>query len=159
MLSRAQLHRLCLLNYHHTGQFAIDRAAASRFIKHAIAQAKDIAPTSPSDPGPTTTRVPFNADSAADTVPVPVPVKVTAKMLERERYQQALREEEDEEESGDLKVIDSEEVADGDEQSEDDSPGQESGVPLAAKGKSRALPSETGIGKRRRPPVDPFAGL
>jgi len=139
-------------------QFAIDRAAANRFIKHAIAQAKDIPPTPTSDSGPTTTRVPFNADGTADTVPAPVPVTVTAKMLERERYQRALREEQSEEESEDLKVIDGEEATDGDESSEDDSPGQASGVPLAAKGKSRALPSETGIGKRRRPPIDPFAG-
>jgi exosome complex protein LRP1 len=160
VLSHAQLHRLCLLNHHHTGQFAIDRAAANRFIKHAIAHAKDIPPASTSDSGPTTTRVPFNADGTADTVPVPVPVKVTAKMLERERYQRTLREEESEEESGDLKVIDGEEAADDDDKpSEDDSPGQASGVPLAAKGKSRTPPSETGIGKRRRPPIDPFAGL
>jgi len=75
-------------------------------------------------------------------------------MLERERYQRALCEEECEEKSRDLKVIDGEEPADGDEPPEDDSPGRASGVPLAAKGKSRALPSETGIGKS-----DPFAGL
>ncbi|KAI9444913.1 hypothetical protein H4582DRAFT_1806483 [Lactarius indigo] len=130
-------------------QFAIDRAAATRFIKHAIAQAKDTPPTPTSDSGPST-RVPSNAEGTADTVPVPV--KVTEKMLERERYQRALREEEQEEDSdGDLEVIDGEDEA----ADEDDSPGQAS---LAAKGKSRA-PPETGIGKRRRPPVDPFAGL
>ncbi|KAI9460473.1 hypothetical protein BJY52DRAFT_256338 [Lactarius psammicola] len=141
-------------------QFAIDRAAATRFIKHAIAQAKDEPPTPTLDTG-LTTRVPFNADGTADMAPVPV--KVTEKMLERERYQQALREEECEEESGgDLEVIDDEEeVSDDDEDdkpSEDNSPGQaSSGVPPAAKGKSR-VPSETSIRKRRRPPIDPFAG-
>ena len=150
MLSHTQLYRLCLLNYYHTGQFAIDRAAANRFIKHAIAQAKDIPPTPTSDSGPTPTHAPLNTDGTEDTVPVPV--KVTAKMLERERYQQTLREEECEEEGGDLKVIDGEE-------SDDDSPGHASGMPLAAKGKSRVVPSETSIGKRRRPPIDPFAGL
>ena len=152
----------CLLIHYHTGQFAIDRAAANRFIKHAIAQAKDIPPTPASDSGPATTRIPSKADGTADTLPAPVPapVKVTAKMLERERYQRALREEEcEEEESGDLKVIDGEEVADGDESSEDDSPGQVPAVSLSAKGKSRVSPSETSIGKRRRPPIDPFAGL
>lgn len=134
-------------------QFAIDRAAANRFIKHAIAQAKNTPPTPTSDSGPTTgSRVPFSADGPADTVPVPV--KVTEKMLEREQYQQALREEEEcEEESGDLEMIDGEEVAD-----KDDSPGRASGVPLAAKGKSRVPPSETNIGMRGRPPIDPFAG-
>ncbi|KAH9065854.1 hypothetical protein EDB87DRAFT_1574294 [Lactarius vividus] len=129
-------------------QFAIDRAAATRFIKHAIAQAKDAPPTPAPEPGPSTS-VPFDAEGTADSVPVPV--KVTEKMLERERYQRALREEEPEEDSGgDLEVIDGEEVA----EDEDDSPGQ---VPLPDKGKSRASP-ETGIGKRRRPPIDPFAG-
>ncbi|KAH9050545.1 hypothetical protein EDB84DRAFT_1613115 [Lactarius hengduanensis] len=139
-------------------QFAIDRAAATRFIKHAIAQAKDAPPTPTPESGPSTS-VPFDAEGTADTVPVPVPVKVTEKMLERERYQRALREKEREEDSGgDLKVIDGEEAAgeDDEQRSEDDSPGQ--AAPSAAKGKSRASP-ETGIGKRRRPPIDPFAGL
>ena len=162
MSSCCQSNRLCLLNQLHTGQFAIDRAAATRFIKHAIAQAKDIPPASTSDSGPTTAHVTFNADRTADTVPVPV--KVTEKMLEREQYQRALREEErEEEECEDLKVIDGEEENDDDdERSSDNSPRQleleASGVPLAAKGKSR-VPSETSSGKRRRQYIDPFAGL
>lgn len=147
-----------MLNQLHTGQFAIDRAAATRFIKHAIAQAKDIPPASTSDSGPTTAHVTLNADRTADTVPAPV--KVTEKMLEREQYQRALREEEHmEEECEDLKVIDGEEDDDG-ERSSDNYPRQleASGVPLATKGKSR-VPSETSSGKRRRQHIDPFAGL
>ncbi len=78
-------------------------------------------------------------------------------MLERELYQKALREE-GSEESGDLEVIDDEEVADdADGPPEDDSlPGQASGdsrVPLSTG------PSDTIPGKRRRPQIDPFAGL
>ena len=149
----------CLLNYYHTGQFAIDRAAANRFIKRAIAQAKDITPTLTSDSGPTTTRILSKSDGTADTEPVPASVKMSVKMLEREQYQRALCEEEHEEESGDLKVINGEEVADRNELSEGDSPGQVLTVPLSAKGKSRVLPSETSIGKRRQPPIDPFAGF
>ncbi|KAF8273035.1 hypothetical protein EI94DRAFT_1564974, partial [Lactarius quietus] len=129
-------------------QFAIDRAAATRFIKHAIAQVKDapLAPTS--DSGPTTARVSSNADDPAATAPVLVPVKVTEKMLEREQYQQTLREEDREEETEDLKVIDGGE--DDGERPSDNPPGQASGVlPLAAKGESKA-PSETSVGKRRR---------
>ena len=142
-----------MLNQLHTGQFAIDRAAATRFIKHAIAQAKDIPPASTSDSGPTTAHVTLNADRTADTVPAPV--KVTEKMLEREQHQQALREAEHEEESEGLKVIDGEEDDDNDGQrSSDNSPGQAS----TAKGKSKA-PSETSTGKRRRQTIDPFAGL
>jgi hypothetical protein len=77
-------------------------------------------------------------------------------MLEREEYQRALREEEHEEESGDLKVIDGEEDDNEDERSSDNSPSQASGV--TAKGKSK-VPSETNVGKRRRRAIDPFAGL
>jgi hypothetical protein len=79
-------------------------------------------------------------------------------MLEREQYQRTLREEEGEEESGgDLKVIDGEEdEEEEDEQPSDNSPSQASGV--TAKGKSK-VPSEKSAGKRRRRPVDPFAGL
>ncbi|KAH9081772.1 hypothetical protein EDB83DRAFT_2589837 [Lactarius deliciosus] len=137
-------------------QFAVDRAAATRFIKHAIAQAKDAPPIPTPESGPST-RVPLDAEGSVDTVPVPG--KVTEKMLERERYQRALREEEREEDSGggDLEVIDGEEAAkeDDEQQSEDDSPGQAASA--ASKGKSRASP-ETSIGKRGRPPIDPFAG-
>ena len=146
--------RICPLNHHHTGQFAVDRAAATRFIKHAIAQAKDMPSAPTSDSGPTTTREPSNTNGL-DIAPVLVPVKVTEKMLEREQYQRELREEErEEEDSGDLKVIDGEEDDDG-ERSSDNSPSQASG---ATKGKSK-VPSEKSIGKRRRRPIDPFAGL
>jgi hypothetical protein len=148
--THSQSHRICR---HHTGQFAVDRAAATRFIKHAIAQAKDIPPASASDSGPTD-RVPPNTDGPANTAPVLAPVKVTEKMLEREEYQRALREEGSEEESGDLKVIDGGEGDNDDEQSSDNSPSQAS----ATKGKSKA-PSEKSMGKRRRRAIDPFAGL
>ncbi|KAH9004140.1 hypothetical protein EDB86DRAFT_3062472 [Lactarius hatsudake] len=124
-------------------QFAIDRAAATRFIKHAIAQAKDAPPTPTPESGPST-RVPLDTEGTADTVPA----KVTEKMLERERYQRALREEEREEGQW-WWGLGTEE--DDEQQSEDEA------VPPAAKGKSRASP-ETSTGKRRRPPIDPFAG-
>lgn len=111
-------------------------------------------PAPTSDSGPTTARVPSNIDGPADTAPVLVPVKVTEKMLEREQYQRELREEEHEEEDGGyLMVIDGEEEED--ERSPDNSPSQAS---AATKGKSKA-PSEKSMGKRKRQPIDPFAGL
>lgn len=153
LCTRSQSHRIC---HHHTGQFAVDRAAATRFIKHAIAQAKDAPPAPTSDSSPTTARVPSNTDGPADPAPALVPVKVTEKMLEREQYQRTLHEEEREEESGDLKVIDGEEDDDDEERTSDNSPTQAPGV--AAKGKSK-VPSEMNVAKRRRRPIDPFAGL
>ncbi|KAI0257250.1 hypothetical protein BJV78DRAFT_1150209 [Lactifluus subvellereus] len=146
-------------------QLAIDRVAATRFIKHAIAQAKD---------------APLNNGSG----PVRAPVKVTEKMLEREQYFEALREEdalageEEELEGGGLEVIEGEEP-DG-RLSDDASPRpcQASESELEAgdrgkgkgKGKAKAVdvpitsapdapPSDIKIpGKRRRPATDPFAG-
>jgi exosome complex protein LRP1 len=180
------IRRLNLITY--VGQVAIDRAAATRFIKHAIAQAKDTPSTNDSVPvpGPSThTRIGDN-DEAGTASAIRVPVTVTEKMLEREQYHAALQREDalvDEEESGDLEVIDGEEP-DG-PLSDDTSPHQTSrGSGLEAnnnkteskgKGKAKAvepiptfstaqknvLPSsETTItGKRRRPAIDPFAGL
>lgn len=106
-------------------------------------------------------------------------------MLEREKYHEALREEAqasgDDDGGGDLEVFDGE-----DEPSDEAgrtppeeadassySPLQASSSDLDAagkqkgKGKAKAVapmhdvppPSETAAGKRRRPPVDPFAGF
>jgi hypothetical protein len=107
-----------------------------------------------------------------------MPAKVTAKMLEREKYHKALQEEdgqqacEDEEEV--LEVFDEQEldVADRRPSEEDASPHQVTEFEVAAgkgKGKAKAkaaVPltpddshSEATAGKRRRPPMDPFAGL
>jgi exosome complex protein LRP1 len=177
------------LNRYHTGQVAIDRAAATRFIKHAIAQAKDAPPNNSSGPGPgpgpsTHVRPIIDGDTASA---VRAPIKVTEKMLEREQYHEALREEdaladEEELEGGGLAVIDGEEP-DGPSESDDVSPrpnqATESELEATAdrgkdkgKGKAKAMdapittlapddapPSDTKIpGKRRRPAIDPFAG-
>ena len=174
------------LNRHHTGQVAIDRAAATRFIKHAIAQAKDAPPNNSSgpSPGPSTHVRPSNDSDTASAVRAPI--KMTEKMLEREQYHEALREEdaladEEELEGGGLEVIDGEERDDGPSESDDVSPhpnqATESELEATAdkdkgKGKAKAVdapiiisapddapPSDTKIpGKRRRPAIDPFAG-
>lgn len=157
----------------HTGQLAIDKVAASRFIKHAIAQAKDTRPVTVSSP---TTHIRVNdndnvggGSGAATAHDVRVPVKVTEKMLEREKYHETLREEaQASDDGGDLEVFDAEdEPSDeaGRTPPEEDAAGKQKG-----KGKAEAVvggtpihdvppASETAAGKRRRPPVDPFAGL
>jgi exosome complex protein LRP1 len=177
------------LNPHRTGQLTIDRAAATRFIKHAITQAKDTPSIHDSVPvpGPSThTRIGDKDDEARTASAIRVPVTVTEKMLEREQYHAALQREDalaGEEESVDLEVIDGEEL-DG-PLSDDTSLHQASrGSGLEAnnnktegkgKGKAKAMEptptfstaqknvlpsSETTItGKRRRPVIDPFAGL
>ena len=168
------------LNRYYTGQVAIDRAAATRFIKHAIAQAKDAPPNNSSgpSPGPSTHVRPSND---GDTVSaVRAPIKMTEKMLEREQYHEALADEE-ELEGGGLEVIDGEEPDDGPSESDDVSPhpnqATESELEATAgkgkgKGKAKAVdapiiisapddapPSDIKIpGKRRRPAIDPFAG-
>ena len=175
---------------HHTGQLAIDKVAASRFIKHAIAQAKDTRPITVSSP---TTHIPSNdndndngdSGAAATARDVRLPVKMTEKMLEREKYHEALREEaQASDDGGDLEVFDGEDEP-SDEAGRTPPPEEDasSHAPLQAtsseldvtgkqkgKGKAKAVaggtpihdvppPSETAAGKRRRPPVDPFAGL
>jgi len=167
-------------DHHNTGQLAIDKVAASRFIKHAIAQAKDTRPISVSSPTPHI-RVNDNdndggGSGAATAHGVCVPVKVTEKMLEREKYHEALREEaQASDDGGDLEVFDAEDEP-SDEAGRTPPEGDASSSSLDAtgkqkgKGKAKAvaggtsvhdvLPSsETAAGKRRRPPVDPFAGL
>ncbi|KAK1218695.1 hypothetical protein PQX77_018594 [Marasmius sp. AFHP31] len=72
----------------------VDKAAASRFIQHAISQATSnpIAPST-STPG------------ASTSSSAPVPVKVTSKMRERAEYERQLKEGKDEEEEDDLQVF------------------------------------------------------
>lgn len=69
----------------------IDKAAAGRFIKHAITQAtwtRTAAEEAQDEPEPT---------------PARIPIKVTSKMVERAEYEKNLKEEESEEEEG-LKI-------------------------------------------------------
>ncbi|KAF9024097.1 hypothetical protein BDZ89DRAFT_1136249 [Hymenopellis radicata] len=116
-------------------QDRVDKAAAGRFIKHAITQAKLGRPPGESvaedaaDPSPSSTRV---------------PIKVTSKMLEREQYQKEMREQSEEESEGeDLKII-------GDEPT--------SAADVKGKGKAKGDVQTPVAGtKRRRVPMDPFA--
>ncbi|KAL0066559.1 hypothetical protein AAF712_006362 [Marasmius tenuissimus] len=74
----------------------VDKAAASRFIQHAISQAtSNLNAPSTSTPGAST------SSSSA-----PVPIKVTSKMRERAEYERQLKEgKDDEEEEDDLQVF------------------------------------------------------
>ncbi|PPQ71649.1 hypothetical protein CVT24_007840 [Panaeolus cyanescens] len=99
----------------------IDKAAAARFIKHAITEAK-------------WKKTP--AEEAQENHPsssTPVPVKTTSKMIARAEYEKGLKEaaENGQDQDEPLQVYE-----DDDDQSREDIP----------------------QGKRRRPPVDPFAG-
>ncbi|KAL6304885.1 hypothetical protein BKA93DRAFT_252896 [Sparassis latifolia] len=123
---------------------AVDKGAANRFIKHAIAQVNTQRPPGDQE-GPTHIR--FNEDGD-----IRVPVKVTSKMLAREQYQKELKEVGSEEEE-ELEVIDvTRDAADDDIMN-----GNGKG-----KGKAKAVVDEdindTSARKRRRPPIDPFAG-
>ena len=137
----------------HVGTLAVDKAAAGRFIKHAISQAR-AAPTPPA-PGPST-HLRFDDDGTPHDVRVPL--KVTEKMLAREQYLQELKEADDTDEmEEDLELYDEEvpEVV------------SSAGGDTKGKGKAQASPSTTPEAdasrpaserKRRRPVIDPFAG-
>ncbi|KAI0274955.1 hypothetical protein BC834DRAFT_965413 [Gloeopeniophorella convolvens] len=139
-------------------QLVVDRAAAKRFIQHAISQAQAVPPPT----GPVT-HVRFDDDGTAHTVTAPT--KVTAKMVEREQYFERLQGQGDEEEEEDegLRVIDGDEGSD--EAMDEDAPAPAAST-SKGKGKARAVDaaatpevaSSTSGSKRRRPPVDPFAG-
>ncbi|KAJ7146272.1 Sas10/Utp3/C1D family-domain-containing protein [Mycena epipterygia] len=120
-----------------TPRAPLDKAAAARFIKHAITQST----------------IGASADAASQP-PEPstfVPVKVTSKMVDRAEYEAAQRA------RGDVSSSEEElEIIDGDE----DAPP----VPSSGKGKGKAKeiveePVAAAGGKRRRPAIDPFAGF
>jgi exosome complex protein LRP1 len=123
----------------------IDKAAAGRFIKHAITQATSAKQQLAEDFEPT---IPEPSTSSS----VRAPVKVTSKMLERQRYEQELKEQDDaQNEEEELAVF-----GDDDMSMDMDS--------SASKGKGKQVLSATQepipepSNKRRRPAVDPFAG-
>ncbi|KAI0049277.1 C1D-domain-containing protein [Auriscalpium vulgare] len=124
-------------------QFAVDKAAATRFIKHAINQAKNTEPVA----GPSI-HVRFDADGTAQD------------MREREEYQKRIQEEEsgDEEEEGEgegLQIID--------DDAEDSERPAAAAAAVDRKGKGKASSAEVVApaagAKRRRPAMDPFADV
>lgn len=135
-----------------TGKMGIDKAAAGRFIKHAIAQAKNAELVDE----------PSHAASAAASSSASherVPVKITSKMAARAAYEKELKELGSEEE--DLEVFD-EGMADEDEDATGDPPEETTSVGLD-KGKARASDYETSkdeeaSSRRKRPRIDPFSG-
>ncbi|EED80213.1 predicted protein [Postia placenta Mad-698-R] len=124
----------------------VDKDAANRFIKHAIAQVKAQRPPGGGE-GPSNIRFTDSGEA------VRVPVKVTSKMAARAQYEKELAELGSEEE-GELEVID--DAGDADDEAASSEPRQD-------KGKGKAVDSadagEQMPGRKRRcAPMDPFAG-
>ena len=132
-----------------TGKLGIDKVAAARFIKHAIAQAKNAQLVDEaSDAGP-------EASSSSNNERVPI--KVTSKMIARAKYEKELEELGSEEED-DLEVFDQEAVDDDEEAMETDGPPADTKSISLEKGKGRALEEEAPPSRRKRPRIDPFSG-
>ncbi|KAG0707593.1 hypothetical protein DFH29DRAFT_633012 [Suillus ampliporus] len=128
-------------------RIGIDKAAASRFIKHAIAQAKLVKPVEEST---------NTASSGPASTSERVPVKITSKMAERAEYEKNLEELGSEEEE-DLEVFDEAEVS----RDEDAMEEEDETLPPQDKGKSPMVESEVPEklgGRRKRQRIDPFAG-
>lgn len=127
-------------------RLGIDKAAAGRFIKHAIAQAKLVKVEGSNN----------TAHGATSTSSEHVPVKITSKMAERAEYEKNLEELGSEEEE-DLEVFDQPEVSGDEDAMEEDV------LPPQDKGKSRMVEREVPEteqqvgGKRKRQRIDPFA--
>ena len=164
------------LNYYrtpHTGQLVIDKAAATRFIKNAIAQANDTILTNASDSGPSTTTTTTttaatrphlgddsgNGKNANDKAhDAHVPAKKTEKMLEREKYHKALWEEAQLASDEDGELLDIIDNDNGDEEEERDEGKANAAVASPIPIPDVPPPSMAASRKRRRPPIDPFAG-
>ncbi len=150
----------------------MDKAAANRFIKHAIAQAKDQAPSLGA--GSSNTHIRFDTDgnvpaaSASSSSPStprvpPAPAKVTSKMLARAEWQkQVAADEVGDADMGEADDADALEVFDEENDGDDAEDAEPEKVSSKAKGKGRAVDGESagkaGAKKRRRAAVDPFAG-
>ncbi|KAK0208672.1 hypothetical protein DFS33DRAFT_1380174 [Desarmillaria ectypa] len=132
-----------------TRHIEVDKAAAGRFIKHAITQAKQGRP-----PGETL------AEPRSGPSNVRVPVKVTAKMLGRQRYEKEMKERDAAEgsEKSDLEVFDEEKMDEDDNEKVADVKGKGKAKEQSDEAKLSAdAPVAPGT-KRRRTIVDPFAG-
>ncbi|KAG6846045.1 hypothetical protein H0H87_006409 [Tephrocybe sp. NHM501043] len=120
----------------------IDKDAAQRFIKHAIAQATYAKAPTEEAPGPSTT--------------AQVQAKITSKMIERQLYEKKLKEQDARDsEEDELQVFE-------DDNGMDVDPSVSEPV-KNGKGKAKEVspPNDdatSGNTKRRRPVVDPFAG-
>lgn len=117
---------------------SIDKDAANRFIKHAIAQSKyGRPPGDDSTPTPATSRA---------------PAKVTSKMEARAQYERELKElgSDDEDDGEALEVFD-------EEVEEESNSGQDKGKQRVVDTGEEVQVDTTGT-KRRRPAMDPFAG-
>ncbi|KZT30935.1 C1D-domain-containing protein [Neolentinus lepideus HHB14362 ss-1] len=115
---------------------AVDKAAATRFIKHAITQL-ETNEASAKEAGPSHIRFTDIETNPTSASTAPIPVRVTSKMKARARYEKEMKELGSEEE-GELQVYDDV------EDNQNLSPKEDS---------LEARPP-----KRRRPEVDPFAG-
>lgn len=125
------------------GRTEVDKDAAGRFIKHAITQAisKTTTDSQPMSPPPPSSFV---------------PVKVTTKMVARAQYERALERERQVEEEAEevvLEVYDELGSDSSDDLGDSSSPANKKASPSPEIGQVAAQ-----YLKRRRSPMDPFAG-
>ncbi|KAF8963843.1 Sas10/Utp3/C1D family-domain-containing protein [Flammula alnicola] len=133
----------------------IDKDAASRFIKHAIAQAK----------WKKTAAEEAQEDDSAQkqkTTPASVPVKVTQKMRDRAAYEKEMKERDAmESEEDELEVFEGDGGEDGSAEDGMKMEVDTNDRPTKGKGKEVASAPDnmsSNKNKRRRPAIDPFAG-
>ncbi|KAG6854157.1 hypothetical protein C0991_010068 [Blastosporella zonata] len=119
----------------------IDKGAAQRFIKHAIAQATYTKAPTEDAPGPSTT--------------AQVQARITSKMIERQLYEKRLKEQDARDSDEDeLEVFDDNEMDVDPAVSESANNGKGKAEEVSSTKDESTLRSN----KRRRPAVDPFAG-
>ncbi|KAF8910068.1 hypothetical protein CPB84DRAFT_1764539, partial [Gymnopilus junonius] len=132
----------------------IDKEAATRFIKHAIAQAKW-------KKTPAEEAQEEGQGQSSTAAPSSIPVKVTQKMLDRAAYEKELKAQDamEDEEDGTLEVYNEEDEDNGMQMDVGPDSTRVDSSPTKGKAKETTEPiTSADSKKRRRPGVDPFAG-
>ena len=136
----------------------MDKAAASRFIKHAIAQAQWKKTAAEAEDDEDDNNV--TSDNTHQAIPSSsshIPVKMTSKMIQRAAYEKEIKEQDAmDSDEDDLEVIEGDELPARMESKQD----------IKGKGKRKETTppaiieegTHINLNKRRRPVVDPFAG-
>ncbi|KAL7285517.1 hypothetical protein ACG7TL_000619 [Trametes sanguinea] len=136
----------------------VDKAAANRFIKHAIAQVRAQRP--PGEGEGSSSHIHFDAEGNAPSPTAAaatssIPVNVTSKMRARAEYEKELAAQGSDEEEEELEVY-GEDAAAGDDEAPEAKSSKDKGKGRATEETKEA--DSSGAKKRRRAAVDPFAG-
>jgi hypothetical protein len=148
---------ICCLFYLSSERTELDKGAATRFIKHAIAQSQWKKTAAEEDEDDNNNVTSDNTHQAVPSSSSHIPVKMTSKMIQRAAYEKEMKEQDAmESDEDELEVFEGDELP----------MRTESNQVIKGKGKRKETTppavinedTHISLNKRRRPLVDPFAG-